>query len=246
MIDRWVNGPNASCDRQARPSIRTIGCGCLARSPDAASEHRRGRMSCAAAVYAGLLISLSAAAFAAARRVEPGRPAQARQLPDDRPATRHRHARRAGARPGFDAFRATSIRRARKAAASPMACSAPSTASTRSSSRASPPPQIRGYVVESLMARGYDEPFTLYGLLARAVETDADAQLRHLRARSGGAVLRRQAGDRRRRDLLLAAPARQGPAEPPHLLCQGRQGRGVVASARCASISPAPTTASCR
>ena len=31
---------------------------------------------------------------------------------------------------------------------------------------------ITGYVVESLMARGYDEPFTLYGLVARAVETD--------------------------------------------------------------------------
>ena len=28
------------------------------------------------------------------------------------------------------------------------------------------PTQIRGYVIESLMARGYDEPFTLYGLLA--------------------------------------------------------------------------------
>ena len=34
--------------------------------------------------------------------------------------------------------------------------------------------QLRGYVVESLLARGYDEPFTLYGLLARTVETDAD------------------------------------------------------------------------
>ena len=33
-------------------------------------------------------------------------------------------------------------------------------------------PQIRGYVVESLMARGNDEAFTLYGLLARSVETD--------------------------------------------------------------------------
>src|SRR5580700_9989711 len=31
---------------------------------------------------------------------------------------------------------------------------------------------IRGYVVESLMARSYDEPFTLYGLLARTVDTD--------------------------------------------------------------------------
>jgi peptide/nickel transport system substrate-binding protein len=33
--------------------------------------------------------------------------------------------------------------------------------------------QIRGYVIESLMARGYDEPFTLYGLLAKSIETDA-------------------------------------------------------------------------
>ena len=32
---------------------------------------------------------------------------------------------------------------------------------------------ITGYVVESLMARSYDEPFTLYGLLAETVETDA-------------------------------------------------------------------------
>jgi peptide/nickel transport system substrate-binding protein len=31
---------------------------------------------------------------------------------------------------------------------------------------------LRGYVIESLMARGYDEPFTLYGLLARTIETD--------------------------------------------------------------------------
>jgi peptide/nickel transport system substrate-binding protein len=32
---------------------------------------------------------------------------------------------------------------------------------------------VRGYVVESLMARGFDEPFTLYGLLAQTIETDA-------------------------------------------------------------------------
>src|SRR5204863_747893 len=31
---------------------------------------------------------------------------------------------------------------------------------------------ISGYVVETLMTRGYDEPFTLYGLLARSVETN--------------------------------------------------------------------------
>jgi peptide/nickel transport system substrate-binding protein len=34
------------------------------------------------------------------------------------------------------------------------------------------PQAIRGYVVESLMARGFDEPFTLYGLVAQFVETD--------------------------------------------------------------------------
>jgi len=32
---------------------------------------------------------------------------------------------------------------------------------------------IRGYVIEGLMTRGYDEPFTLYGLIAKTVETDA-------------------------------------------------------------------------
>jgi len=33
---------------------------------------------------------------------------------------------------------------------------------------------ISGYVVESLMARGYDEPFTLYGLVAKTIETDTE------------------------------------------------------------------------
>ena len=34
------------------------------------------------------------------------------------------------------------------------------------------PPEMRGAVYESLLVRGYDEPFTLYGLLARTVDTD--------------------------------------------------------------------------
>ncbi len=34
-------------------------------------------------------------------------------------------------------------------------------------------PFMRGNVIESLMVRSYDEPFTLYGLLARTVQTDA-------------------------------------------------------------------------
>jgi peptide/nickel transport system substrate-binding protein len=35
-----------------------------------------------------------------------------------------------------------------------------------------PVDHVRGYVIESLMARDYDAPFTLYGLLARTIETD--------------------------------------------------------------------------
>ena len=38
--------------------------------------------------------------------------------------------------------------------------------------KGSPAISTRGYVIESLLARGYDEPFTLYGLLAQSVETD--------------------------------------------------------------------------
>ena len=36
-----------------------------------------------------------------------------------------------------------------------------------------PAANMRGYIVESLLARGYDEPFTLYGLLADRITTDA-------------------------------------------------------------------------
>jgi len=39
--------------------------------------------------------------------------------------------------------------------------------------RGLPAANIRGYQIESLLSRGYDEPFTLYGLLADGVETDA-------------------------------------------------------------------------
>jgi peptide/nickel transport system substrate-binding protein len=38
--------------------------------------------------------------------------------------------------------------------------------------KGAPVQQIRGYVVESLLGRGQDEPFTLYGLLARGIDTD--------------------------------------------------------------------------
>ncbi|GGF73308.1 ABC transporter substrate-binding protein [Azorhizobium oxalatiphilum] len=38
--------------------------------------------------------------------------------------------------------------------------------------RGSATPFVRAYVFESLLVRSYDEPFTLYGLLARTVKTD--------------------------------------------------------------------------
>ncbi len=38
--------------------------------------------------------------------------------------------------------------------------------------KGTPAQSIRAYVIESLMARGYSEPFTLYGLIADSVETD--------------------------------------------------------------------------
>ena len=38
--------------------------------------------------------------------------------------------------------------------------------------RGTPFQQIRGYVVESLLTRGMDEPFTLYAMIAKSVETD--------------------------------------------------------------------------
>lgn len=40
--------------------------------------------------------------------------------------------------------------------------------------RGTPAPNIRGYVVESLMARALDEPFTLYGLIAETVTMAED------------------------------------------------------------------------
>ena len=40
--------------------------------------------------------------------------------------------------------------------------------------RGRPAPNLRNYVFESLMARAYDEPFSLYGLLAKKIETPED------------------------------------------------------------------------
>ena len=83
--------------------------------------------------------------------------------------------------------------------------------------------QVRGFVVESLMTRGNDEAFTLYGLLAKTVETD-DARSYvtfHLDPRARFRTASRCTAD----DVLFswAAAARQGPPQSPPVLFQGRQ-----------------------
>ena len=40
--------------------------------------------------------------------------------------------------------------------------------------RGRPAPNLRNYIFESLMTRAYDEPFSLYGLLAKTIETPED------------------------------------------------------------------------
>ena len=87
--------------------------------------------------------------------------------------------------------------------------------------------QIRGFVVESLMARGNDEAFTLYGLLAKSVETD-DARSYvtfHLDPKARFSDGKPVTAD----DVLFswAAAARQGPPQSPPVLFQGRKGRGA-------------------
>ena len=71
------------------------------------------------------------------------------------------------------------------------------------------------------------------------------AQLCDLHDRSRRAVFRRQAGDARRRAFFLAAPARQGPPEPPHLLHQGGEGEGGRPNAVRFDLA-GTTTANCR
>ena len=92
--------------------------------------------------------------------------------------------------------------------------------------------QIRGYVVESLLARGYDEPFTLYGLLARTVETDADRTyvtfaLDPAAKFSDGKPVTAE-------DVIFSWQLLRDKGRPnyPHLLRQGRQGRGAVGARR--------------
>ena len=104
---------------------------------------------------------------------------------------------------------------------------------------------MRGYVFESLMARGYDEPFTLYGLLARTIETD-DARsyvtfaLDPAARFSDGAPVTAA-------DVVFSWQLLRDHGRPNHRTYYAK----VAAPRRsmnapCASISAAATTANCR
>ncbi len=136
----------------------------------------------------------SSAALAALRAVH----RQPRHGARGRAAPRHRHARRAGAARRASPISATPIRPRPRAAAWCRACSAPSTASTRSSCKglALPAdPRLRGREPDGARLRRAVHalrPARPHGRDRRG------AQLRHLHARSRGALLRRQAGHARR------------------------------------------------
>ncbi len=88
----------------------------------------------------------------------------------------------------------TPIPTRRRAAGSSWACWAPFDSLNPFIVKGLAVQQIRGYVIESLMARGNDEPFTLYGLLAQTVETDDARTYVTFRLNPLARVLRRQAG----------------------------------------------------
>ena len=109
-----------------------------------------------------------------------------------------------------------------------------------------PAANIRSYVIESLLARGYDEPFTLYGLLADSVETDAARS--YVTFTLNPAARFADGKPVTPDDVIFSWQLLRDKGRPnlPHLLRQGRQGGGDRRRARCASILPAPTTANCR
>ena len=169
------------------------------------------------------------------------RSASCRKSPAE-PPPRHGDDRRAGA---AGRFRPSPLRQSRcpeGRLASPMASSAPSTASIRSSSRAI---TARGFsdaalgnlVFESLLMRSADEPFTLYGFLAETVETPPDRSWVEFTIDPQRPLLRRHAGDARRRDLLARAPARQGPRPTTAPTTRRSSASRRSASAASASIS---------
>ena len=134
----------------------------------------------------------------------------------------------------------------RRAAAWFRACSAPSTASIRLSSKASRCHPSAAMWSRALMARGFDEPSRFTGLLRRSVETDAEAQLRHFPAQSSRSVLRWHSRSRRRMSFSPGSSCAIKDGQIIAPTTRRSQGRSRSASGRCASISPAAMTASFR
>ena len=86
---------------------------------------------------------------------------------------------------------------------------------------------VRTLVFESLMGRNWDEPFSLYGLLAESIDVSDDRSTFTFKIRPEAQVFRWHPGDGRRCCLVDGNPARQGPPELQELLCQGEVGRNA-------------------
>ena len=77
-----------------------------------------------------------------------------------------------------------------------------------------------GMVFETLTTQSNDEAFSEYGLLAESIDMPEDRSWVAFELRPAGALARRPAGDRRRRDLQLRHPEDEGSAVLPGLLRQ--------------------------
>ena len=108
-----------------------------------------------------------------------------------------------------------------------------------------PAVKIRSYVVESLLARGYAEPFTLYGLLAETVETNAARSLVTFTINpaarfSDGKPVTPE-------DVIFSWQLLRDHGRPNFGIYYAKVRHAEKVGARgVRSISPAPTTASCR
>ena len=96
--------------------------------------------------------------------------------------------------------------------------------------RGKPAAGLREFVYESLMARGWDEPFTLYGLLAETIETPPDRSsvlfTLHPKARfSDGSPVRAE-------DVLFSARTLREKGRPNHRFYYGKIARMEKVGAR--------------
>ena len=88
------------------------------------------------------------------------------------------------------------------------------------------------------MARNWDEPFGLYGLLAEIDRDRAEWRVGGVHPAAGGAVLRRQPGHRRGRDLVDGDAVGERAAKVSRMPGKRWRGSSRPASARCGSPSP--------